>query len=393
MRVLLIGGYAVGMITFRGALMKQMQDLGCKISVLCSEHTDNDLQWFADHDIGYHAVPLSRTGTNPWHDYQYYRSLYREIVRENPAMVFCYAHKPIVFGVRAAKKAGVAQINAMIPGLGYGFSGEGGLKNRLVYKAITSLHRGCKRHISNLFFLNDTDYADFSRLGLIGKDTRATILPGEGKDLEGYAYSPLNAEGPVRFNLITRLLREKGVEDFVDAAGLVKQAFGEAQFDLVGPYDTNPGAIDADSVADWERRGLITYHGVTTDVPSYLRACSATVLPTTYREGLPMVLLEAMAIGRPVVAYENAGATQAVEQPQEIEPGLRQGSNGFLVQPGRVDLLAKSLLMLCRDTELVRQMGLAGRHYAETRFDVRKVNQQILQQIGLIPGSAPSERV
>ncbi|XAM01290.1 glycosyltransferase family 4 protein [Phycisphaeraceae bacterium D3-23] len=383
-RIFVIGSFAKGYSGFRGPILAQLNDAGCDVHLVCSEHDQDDLDFFASIGVTYHAAPLQRTGLNPFNDFKYAKYLTALFREHKPDIVFCYAQKPVVFGVPAAHKAGVKNINALMPGLGYLFSEGTGLKKKIAKAVAVRLHKRAKGLIQNLFFVNPNDHADFKAAGLIGKQADVTILPGEGKDLSHFAVCPMPTDRPPGFNLITRLLADKGVPDFVEAAKIVKKAHPEAVFDLIGPYDDNPRAVQPDEVAGWVDEGLIAFHGVTTDVRPYIENTTATVLPTTYREGLPNILLEGMAIGRPIVTYENAGASQAIESPEEIEPGLARGTNGFLIAPKRVDLLAKALLMLIDEPGLAESMGKAGRAFAEERFDVSKINSQIMKQIGVV---------
>ncbi|MEM9413937.1 MAG: glycosyltransferase family 4 protein [Planctomycetota bacterium] len=383
-RIFVVGSYAKGFSGFRGPILSQMVAVGWDVHLVCSEQDQDDLDFFADAGVTYHEAPLNRTGLNPLKDLAYQRYLTGLFVEHKPDIVFCYAQKPVVFGVPAAHKAGVANINALMPGLGYVFSDATGLKKKIARAVALRLHKRASGYIRNLFFVNPNDHADFRNAGLISPKANVTILPGEGKDLSHFAPHPPATDGPPRFNLITRLLADKGVPDFVEAAKIVKREYPEAVFELIGPYDDNPQAIQPDEVKAWVDAGLIEYPGVTTDVRPYLANSRATVLPTTYREGLPNVLLEGMALGRAIVTYENAGASQAIEAPKEIETGLSQGSNGFLIAPGRVDLLAKALLTLVEDPALAASMGQSGRAFAEERFDVEKINTRIMKLIGVI---------
>ncbi len=383
--IAIVGSYAKGFSGFRSPILRQIIEAGWQAHLICSEHDDDDLASFKSMGVTYHVAPLSRTGLNPLADLKYQRyltGLFREL---RPDIVFCYAQKPVVFGVPAARKAGVGRVCALMPGLGYAFSAGGGLKKKIASAAARGLHRRAKPLIDHLFFVNPQDQADFRSHGLIGSQVEVTLLPGEGKDLAHFARQPFPSQGKIRFSLITRLLVDKGVLDFVEAARIVKQTHPEAIFDVIGAYDElNPGGVRRKEMERWVDEGLIEYHGSTTDVRPYLADSWATVLPTTYREGFPNVLMEGMALGRAVVTYQNPGASQAVDSPREIEPGMGRGSNGFLLAPKRVDLLAKSLLMLIEEEGLAEAMGNAGRAFAESYFDVAKINTRILQQIGVL---------
>ena len=379
----ILSGGARELVGFRGPLIKDILAAGYAVSVGATEPTSREEKWFRQQGITFYELPMERTGSNPLSDLRLYLFLRRTFKLHKPDVCLFYTQKPMVYGTIAAYHSGIRNINTLLAGLGYGFSDTRGLKAMVVKQGLKLLHSVAKNKIQNLFFVNPYDHADFKDLNLIGSNTQVTLLPGEGKDFDHYQHKPAPTSKTIRFNLITRILKAKGVYDFVEASKLMKNDHDNVDFDLLGPFDTTPGGVQREEIDQWVSSGLIEYHGLVEDVRPFYESCSATVLPSTYREGLPNVLLEAMASGRPIITYKNPGCNQTIDSPLEIEPGFFQGKNGFLVEPNRVDLLVKAMKLLVNNPELVRDMGNAGRKFGEEKFDVHEINGLILSKIGI----------
>jgi len=186
--------------------------------------------------------------------------------------------------------------------------------------------------------------------------------------------------GPT-FLLICRLIRDKGVVDYVDAARVLKQRYPEATFNLLGPFDGNNTSVLSRSEIDkWHREGIVNYCGETDDVRPFISASSVYVLPSYYREGTPRSALEAMAMGRPIITTDAPGCRETV-----IE-----GKNGFLVPVKDANALAKAMERFIVDPDLIAGMGEASRIYAIEKFDVDKVNAKIMKEMGLTDALAES---
>jgi glycosyltransferase involved in cell wall biosynthesis len=199
-------------------------------------------------------------------------------------------------------------------------------------------------------------------------------LNGTGVDVNEFSYAAPKV-GSLRVLLVARLLEEKGVVDYVAAARIVKFNHPDSIFSIVGPFDSNPGAISPDAVRRWEKDGIITYLGTSRDVRPRLRDCNLVVLPSYYREGLPKSLLEALAIGRAIVTCDTPGCRETVID----------GVNGFLVPPRDPLALAAAIARFGEDRRLLTSMGLAGRHLAEEQFNVCDVNAIMMREMRILP--------
>jgi glycosyltransferase involved in cell wall biosynthesis len=263
----------------------------------------------------------------------------------------------------------VPRIFAIVEGLGYAFTPGRELKRRLVRAVLGPALKIALGLCNGVFVLNSDDRASLMGLGILSARQNVTQIAGTGIDLDHYAYVP-PTPGPPRFLLIARLIRDKGVFEYVEAARLVKAKHPEARFRLLGSLDDHPGAVTRAQIAAWEREGLIEYLDVTDDVRPYLADCTVYVLPS-YREGMPRTIMEAMAVGRPVVATDVPGCRDAVED----------GVTGILVPPRDAGGLARALEWLIQQPNVLAEMRCAGRRRAEADFALSTVNAVTLDAL------------
>jgi lipopolysaccharide/colanic/teichoic acid biosynthesis glycosyltransferase len=258
----------------------------------------------------------------------------------------------------------------MVSGLGHVYGGD--FERPALRKLISALYRAAVSRAAGIFVFNGADRAEMLRHGIIRPDQRVEQVPGSGVDIHRFRPAPLPIDGPV-FLMIARLMRDKGLLEFVAAARALRAQYPEARFRILGPRDSNPTAVSEAEIAAWSNEGVIEYLGECRDVAPHLRAASVFVLPSYYREGLPRTILEALASGRPVVTSTMPGCRDAVTD----------GWNGFLVPPRDSDALATALRRLIEDPGLIVQMGGRARDAAVQIYDVDKVNAQLLTAMGL----------
>jgi glycosyltransferase involved in cell wall biosynthesis len=288
--------------------------------------------------------------------------------RIRPDVVLAYTIKPVIYGSLAAAVAGVPRRFALVTGLGYAFTGErGGLLTGLIRR----LYRIALERVHKVFFQNPDDQALFRQLGILRNGTPSVVVNGSGVDVGDYAVGPL-PEGPARFLMIGRLLGDKGVREYAEAARRVRAVHPEAGFGLVGWIDENPDAIAQSELDAWVAEGCIEFEGRLADVRPAIAACSVYVLPS-YREGTPRTVLEAMAMGRPIITTDAPGCRETVVD----------GDNGFLVPVKSVDALVGAMLRFIDDPGLAPRMGARSRRVAEDKYDVHKVNEVMLREMGI----------
>ena len=221
-------------------------------------------------------------------------------------------------------------------------------------------------------FQNPDDESLFRKLNILSAHANTCVVNGSGVDVSQFNVAHFIESAAPRFLLIARLLGDKGVREYVQAAKQVKQHYPDTQFDLVGWIDTNPNAITQAELDQWVAAGVLNFLGRLNDVRPAIRDCSVYVLPS-YREGTPRTVLEAMAMGRAVITTDAPGCRETVVD----------GDNGFLVPIKDADALAQAMLRFIEKPDLSIQMGQRSRIIAEDKYDVHKVNEKMLKRMEL----------
>ncbi len=377
MKVAVVGGFAQSLIGFRGDMQRSMVEHGHEVLAMAPEDDPAVAAALKEMGVRYQSVPLRRTGMNPVRDAGTVVALARAFRRFRPDAVFVYAVKPVIYGSLAARLAGVPLRVAMITGTGSAFSGGASRKRRLVSWLVRRLYWAGLAGVHVVFFQNPDDEKLFRSLGLVGRRRQRILrVGGSGVDLVKFSPTPL-PPGPVTFLLIGRVIRDKGVAEYVEAATIVRKAHPDARFQLLGPMDVNPSAISQAELDGWVAAGAIEYLGRTADVRPNLAAAHVCVLPS-YGEGMPRSVLEAMAMGRPAIVTDVPGCRETV----------MDGRNGYLVPVRDAGALADAITRLIEAPERLGAMGAEGRKLAEERFDVREVNRTIVEAMGLVPDPA-----
>ena len=368
--VFVLGSFAESLINFRGPLLRELRRRGHRVLAGAPAIDAATRARLEALDVEAVDVPLSRTGMNPLRDLASLRALTRIFRAVRPDAVLSYTIKPVIYGSLAARRAGVPAVYAMITGLGHSFARDT-FRQRLIGAAARVLYRRALRGTRRVFFQNPDDRADFLSMGLLRSEDQAVLINGSGVELEHFAPAP----PPERLAclLVARLIREKGIREYAEAARCVRAERPEVAFRLAGWFDENPHAIDRREVDAWVRDGDIEYLGRLDDVRPALAECAVYVLPSYYREGTPRTVLEAMAVGRPIMTTDWPGCRETVE------PGV----NGVTVPVRDPAALAAALRELLADPARLAAMGAASRRMAEAKYDVHKVNAAILDAMAL----------
>tara|TARA_R110002124_G_scaffold91090_3_gene232022 strand:+ start:2500 stop:3564 length:1065 start_codon:yes stop_codon:yes gene_type:complete len=327
--------------------------------------------WLEQRGVACHDVALSRSGLNPLTDLKTMGQLAHLMRRIRPDMFIGYTVKPVVWGMLAARIAGVPGRVGLITGLGYAFTGTASGLRRVVRDIARGLYRIALRYATLIFFQNPDDRNEFDRLGLLPDSVPVQLVAGSGVDTEHFTPSPFPPV-PVRFLLIARLLGDKGIREYVAAARQLRESWPDTEFHLVGGTDPSPDGISQAEVADWCKAGHIIWHGPLDDVRASISATHVYVLPS-YREGTPRTVLEAMAMGRPIVTTDAPGCRETVID----------GVNGFLVPVRNAKELAAALTQFIQNPDLVYRMGSESLKVASEKYDVHKVNEFMLREMGL----------
>ena len=364
--ILVCGSYAPSLIVFRGQLISALVEQGYRVVATSPDISPVVASQIAALGAIPVSVPLSRTGLDPLADLSYSRGILALIREYAAAAVLSYTIKPNIWCSLAARLGGIPSV-AMVTGLGYAFTearARRSVRRRLVRQLARILYRQATYRNARVIFQNQDDVADFVKAGCLSDRSKVRMVAGSGVDLDHFAFCPL-PEG-FHFLMIARLLKNKGVQEFGEAAVRLLRERSDLTFDLVGYPDEGPDGLDPAALEGWESAGL-RFHGYQADVRPFLRACSVYVLPS-YREGMPRSVLEAMATGRPIVTTDAPGCRETV----------REGENGMLVPVGNVEALTTALRAMATDSGRLAAMGEASRRLAEERFDVDRVNQAII---------------
>src|SRR5690606_24224864 len=308
--------------------------------------------------IRFHRIPLSRRDAWPWEEAHSIRALVSLFSRERPDVVHLVTIKPVLYGGVAARLAGVPAVVSAVSGLGTVFLARG-LAAMARRVAVEALYRIAFSHTSQrVIFQNPDDLSMFVEKGILDSG-RAVLIRGSGVDLSEFTVTP-EPEGTALVILASRMLRDKGVLEFIEAARMLRNDGVAARFVLVGP--TDPG--NASSLSDTElnvleEQGAVEWWGARSDMPRVLSGGHVICLPS-YGEGVPKVLLEAAACGRPIVTTDVAGCREVVEH----------GHNGLLVPPRDARALGAAIRRLLESPELRSTMGAAARARAVREFSI-----------------------
>lgn len=377
LKIVIIGTLASSFYGFRKDLILSLKSQGHEVYAFISEYQDKS-ELNKVETLG--AIPvcydLNRGGLNPLSDLKQTYILAQKIKAIQPDLVFSYFAKPVIFGTVAAKLARVPKVIGMLEGLGYTFTDqpEGqSQKTRLIKSIQVLLYKLSLPKLDKLIFLNPDDPIDLlNHYNIHVKDVE--ILGGIGLNLKEYPYVPhMPYPKNLNFLFIGRLLKEKGIYDFIAAAKLVKQKYPDITFTVLGSIDhANMGALKQHELDELINTGIIQYPGHVSNVKDWIAACDVFVLPS-YREGVPRSTQEAMAIGRPVITTDVPGCRETVNN----------GLNGFIVEKWNPKALAEKMIFLIENPTELQKMGLESYKIAQQNFDADQVNQRLLNILGL----------
>lgn len=370
-KLIMIGTTAACFYGFRAELIKSLNTKNIKIYAFTTDNDACELKKISNLGATPISYQLNRGGLNPLADILATYKLAQQINKIQPDFVFSYFSKPVIFGTLAAKIAKVPRIIGMLEGLGYTFTDQPNglnLKTKLIKTIQVFLYKIALPRLDKLILLNHDDKTDL----LINHNitVRETyILGGIGLDLAQYKYFPASKTLPINFLFIGRLLKEKGIYDFITAAQIVKKRFPQTTFTVLGGIDeANLGALTQDELTKYIDKNIIDYPGHVENIAEWIKQSHVFVLPS-YREGIPRSTQEAMAIGRPIITTDVPGCRNTVVD----------GVNGFLVPKWDPQALAEKMIYFIEYPEKIRTMGDRSHKIAIEKFDAEKVNQRLLE--------------
>ena len=368
MKIAVLSSHTPSLFWFRMDMMQDFIRLGNTVIAVGNEDAEKWKDKFNEKNIKYIQADISRNGTNPLSDIKTLFSLRKILKQEAPDKIFTYQAKTVIYGSLAAASLGIKEIYPLIAGCGSVFLSKG-LKAKLLQTVMRTEYRIALKKSKKVFFQNSDDVELFKSLKMIDPQN-VVMLNGSGVNLA--KFRPLPFPQDFAFLCISRLIRDKGVCEYLQAAELVKKKYPQVRFLLVGPYDTNPSALKKEEIEGYIKKGIIEYFGEQANVIPYLEQSNVFVLPS-YREGTPKTVLEAMASERAVITTDAPGCRETV----------KTGVSGFLVPVKDVGALSDKMLYLINNPDVAKKMAAEGRKTAEEKFDVKIVNQKVIEVMDL----------
>lgn len=307
-------------------------------------------------------LPIDKAGMNISEELKTFRFLYKVFKKEKPDIVHLVGLKTMLWGSLACKFAGVRAMVSAVCGLGVLFDDEhrDSLVSRMILKVLRFTHKGANVRV---VFQNDDDKKLFLDNDIITND-KCSFTNGSGINLNEYSYSPEPEDGPIKIIFTARMVEDKGTLVLIDAAKRLEDKYKQkAQFLLCGGLDTNPHGITKEKLENLCDGSYIQWLGYRKDVKELLERSHIMAFPSWYREGLPKSVIEAEALGRPVVTTDSVGCKDTVID----------GYNGFIVKPKDPKQLADAIKTLIDDSDLRRKMGQNAREFAEQKFNIEDV--------------------
>lgn len=364
MKFILISPKNRTIYNFRGDLVREIQSKGYEVVVTGPDR--EGLEKIEDLGVRFEEIPLEKTGMNIFSDIKYMLKLRKLFKEEKPDVTLGYTIKPVIYGSIAAKLAGVKNINSMITGVGYVFTAET-FKAKAIRFIVSILYRISFACSDTVIFQNPDDRKEFLDRGLLKKE-KTGLVNGSGVNMERYKATDFPEE--LTFFMLSRVLHSKGIREYLEAAKIVKEKHPETKFMLLGAVENMQDSMSEEDLKPYIDERIIEHFGETDDVRDYYGDSTVFVLPS-YREGTPRTVLEAMAMGRPIITTDAPGCRETVID----------GKNGFLVPVGDVEALSEKMIWFINNTDKIEKMGSESKAYCKKKFDVDKVNKSMLEHM------------
>ena len=367
-KIAIISNLSWNLYNFRLSLMVAMRDAGFEVIAIAPY--DRYSQKIIDAGFEFHDIKMNAQGINPIEDLKTTYDLYKLFKKISPDILCQYTIKPNIYGSFIANILNIKTINN-IAGLGTLFIKEG-----FITKIAKFLYKTSQAQADRVFFQNREDFNFFIDKGIVSAE-KCDILPGSGVDTNRFKPIYREESQQIRFLLIARMIWEKGIGEYVEAARAIKKKYPNAEFCLLGFLDVeNPGAITQKEVDEWVAEGIINYLGVSDRVDLVIQSADCVVLPSYYREGTPKALLESGSSAKPIITTDSVGCRDVVDD----------GVNGFLCEPRSAkDLTLKIEMFLALSHEEKLEMGRKSREKIKKEFDEKIVINKYLELLSGYP--------
>jgi glycosyltransferase involved in cell wall biosynthesis len=367
--VAIIGALPESLVNFRGDLIRTIVLDGHRVTAMAAPGTPECVASIEALGASFVPFPVNRAGRSVFGDLRTLSALRTALAMLRPDLVLAYTIKPVIWAGCAARLVGIAEFYALIEGVGYAFQ-HGHRRRRLLGLVTRVLYALALHRAVRVIFLNPDNKRTFLSKGLV-RESQTAMIDGIGVDLDYFRRTSIPGGRPT-FLCIARLLGDKGLREYAEAARRVRALYPEVQFRLLGPPDLSPDGIPIEEVRAWHNSGVLEYLGEARDVRNSLAKSSVYVLPS-YHEGMPRTILEAMAMGRPIITTDVPGCRETVVS----------GKNGYLVPKADIDALVDRMVFFIENPDRCRSMGLVSREVAEKRFDASKINAELMQILNL----------
>lgn len=368
-KIILVSRCAWTLFNFRSGLIQTLIKLGYRVTG-AGAGGDGFEPKIQAMGVPFVSLPVDKKGINPLADIKLFWAFFLFYKREKPEIVHHFTIKPVIYGSIAARLARVPLIINTIPGLGYVFSQDAPIWLKVMVKRAYQIALA-RAHYT--FFQNRDDLNLFLESRLVTPKNTA-VLPGSGVDLIHFSPLPVlaekNRDNSITFLLVSRLLREKGIYEFVSAAREIRKEYPLIKFHLLGKRDErNPSVIPEKDLDRWEAEGIVHWLGEANDVRPIMAEADVVVLPSYYREGIPRSLLEAAAMEKPIITTRAIGCREAVDD----------RITGLLISGKNVQALIEAMVYLIHNPGERRKMGKAGREKMIREFDEKNVIQKTVE--------------
>ncbi|MGN7514123.1 MAG: glycosyltransferase family 4 protein [Allomuricauda sp.] len=368
--ILIIASMANSLPHFRGDFMTELVEQGYTVFAAAPEMTSKNIDELTQLGATPITLKLDRIGLNPVKDFKSVLQIKSLIKKHHIDLVFPYTIKPVVYGSIAANMCNTPTIS-LITGLGFTFSGAS-KKANLLQQITKRLYRYALRKNKLVIFQNEDDRQLFFKKRILSKKQKTDIVNGSGVNLDRYPFREINVNSEnVKFVIVARLIKEKGIQLFMDTAIALKKQFPLSEFHIIGGVGNSPSSVKIETLNTLHDSGVIVFHGRKSNVPDFLKDMHVFVLPTFYREGIPRSILEALSIGMPIITTNTPGCKETIVE----------NENGFLIPPNSLEPLIESCKFFIENPDKINQMGKRSRRLAEEKFDVNIINKHLTDNI------------
>ena len=364
MKFMLISPKNRTVYNFRGELIKDIINKGYEV-IVTGPNLEN-VEKIQNLGAKFIRVELDKESTGLFSNWKYYKSLVKIMKDEKPDIVLAYTIKPVIFGTLAAKKAKINNSYSLITGLGQVYSFDANLKTKIIRFICGIAYKIIFKYNKRVIFQNKDDLEECVNRKYV-KQEKCIVVDGSGVNLDKFSRTPLPNKNV--FLMISRMIKTKGTIEYFKAAENVKKKYKDVEFLYLGKPENKNGYVKKEEIESFIQSNIVKILNETDNVPEVISKSSVVVLPSYYREGIPRTLLEALAMGRPIITTNILGGKQ----------GEKDGKNGFLVPIKDVNALAEKMIYMIEHRVELERMSDESYKYCKERFDVNIINKRMLE--------------